>query len=120
MPNRFKQIMVTQVGHATIIRFRNLEERLWGCDVKQMHEVGQELNQLAEQDKTSMIVDFENRDFLPLAEFEGRLVVFHKRAHGRVKMCGLTHRALEVFQRNHLANVFQIYPTREEALAGST
>ena len=120
MRNGFKHIRVTEIGSARVVCFKKIDEPLWGGDVKNALEIGQEFDRLLEDDDSHLILDFEDKDFLPLAEFKGRLVILHKRAQGRLKLCGLAPRAMEGFQRNHLADIFDICPTREEALQGLT
>ena len=120
MRNGFKHIRVTEIGPARVVCFKRIDEPLWGCDVKNAFEVGLELDDLLVDGESPIILDFEDKDFLPLAELKGRLVILHKRAQGRLKLCGLAPRAMEGFQRNHLAEIFDIYPTREDALQGLT
>ena len=72
---------------------------------------------IADRSPAAVILDFEDKEFLPIAALEAAFLRFHKRLDGRLKMCSVPPRVLEHFQMNQLARVFDICRNLQEAMA---
>jgi anti-anti-sigma regulatory factor len=119
MPDAPKQIRVSDANGVAVVCFNDL----WRCasDDGAALQLGEELLAVADQKQwTSVILDFEGREFVPAAIVEAPLVRLHKRLGRNLRMCNVPPMAMEQFQINRLALLFHIYRTREEALESAS
>jgi len=113
-----KQIQVSGMNGVAVVCFNDLNR--CDCDSESVFQLGEELLAVADQKEwTSVILDFEDKDFIPAAIVEAPLVRLHKRLGGNLRMCNVPPMAMEQFWMNRLATLFHIDKTREEALAAA-
>jgi hypothetical protein len=119
MPNTSKQIRVSDVDGVAVICFNDLNRCAF--DGEAAFQLREELLAVADQEEwSSVILDFEGREFVPAAIVEAPLVRLHKRLDGNLRMCNVPSMAMEQFQVNRLVLLFHIYQTREEALEAAS
>ena len=111
-------VHVSDVGGIAVVCFKDLERAVEGCVTGEADKLARELSALVDQKGwTSIILDFENSDFMPWAAFEFVLIRLHKKLNGNLKLCNLTPNIVRYFETNRLAELFHMFSTREEALA---
>lgn len=119
MPNTPQQIQISDVDGVAVVCFHDLFRCAF--DNESAHQLTQELLAVADQKEwTTVVLDFEGREFVPAAIVEAPLVRLHKRLGGNLRMCNVPLMAMEHFRMNRLATLFHIYQTREEAMDTSS
>jgi hypothetical protein len=98
-----------------IMRFRDLGAAVQRDD--KIEKLGDELFSVLNQGPVTLILDFEGKEFLPVAAFEGKLVALHRKLSGRLILCNLPPLVIECFNVNRLASLFHICATLSDALA---
>ena len=115
MTDDHQVIQVSSVDGTTVVCFKDLatvqrQERF--------RQVEEEMWALVDQQKpTSIILDFENKELLTGHVVQDLLIRLHKRLNDNFMLCNLPPLAMEHFELNHLADLLNIYRTREDALA---
>ena len=110
-------IRVTDVDGVAVVCFNNLQCALSSLDQGGIGGIGEELDAFVNQRQwVSIILDFEGEEFIPWASFDRIMVMLHKRLEGNLKLCNVPPMAMECLQINRLTTVFDIYPSREDAL----
>ena len=110
-----QRIEVSCTGPVTVVRFidRKIED-------PNVHELGNELFALVEQDsRRSIVLNFSHVEFLSSAAL-GKLLTLDRRlkaADGHLKLCCIRPEILEVFQITRLNKVFDIRSDEQEAVA---
>jgi anti-anti-sigma regulatory factor len=119
VPDTPQQIQVSDVDGVAVVCFHDLFRCAF--DNESAHQLTQELLAVADQEEwSSVILDFEGREFVPAAIVEAPLVRLHKRLGSKLRMCNVPSMAMEQFQVNRLVRLFHIYQTREEALEAAS
>lgn len=112
----YKHISVNQVGEVAVVRF--LDRKI--LDDLSIQELGQELTQLVEKDKsTQLVLNFFNVEFLSSAAL-GKLITLDKKvktAGGKIKMSNIRPEIYEVFAITKLNKLFDIKTDEADALA---
>ncbi len=118
----YRHISVEDRDGVLVVRFIDLKRDLGYGGLAQ--EIGQELEGLVNPNQfCSLILDFEGKEFDPLqAAFYGMLVRLFKLvkwAQGTLRLCKLPSRVLEQFKIDRLIQVFPIFKSEDDALAGT-
>jgi hypothetical protein len=120
VPSGSKHIRVSEINGVLLVCFHDLASVMRTNDVEQINQIGEELNNLVDQDvQRPIVLDFEDKEFIPWATIEGMLVQLHKKLDGNLKMCHLPLQVRNHFALNHLERVFHILSTREEAVSAA-
>lgn len=119
MTSKSRQIEVTEMGKAAVVRFTRTECLMWSSNPRQ--DVGEDLFALVDPDHySSIVIDFENPDIPQLSgAFLALSVTLNYRlfkANGVLKLCNLPETIMEQFQVNQLVKVFKVFPDLEAAL----
>ncbi len=119
MASKSRQIEVTVMGKAAVVRFTRTECLMRSLNPRQ--DVGEDLFALVDTDHYSLIViDFGNPDIHWLSgAFQALLVTLNYRlfkANGVLKLCNVPEAIMTEFQVNQLIKVFKVYPSLEAAL----
>ena len=114
----YDYVHVSDVAGIAVVCFKDLERAVEGCVTGEADKLAGELFALVERKEwASIILDFEDSDFIPWAAFEFVLIRLHRKLNGNLKLCNLTPNIVHYFETNRLVDVFHIYSTREEAMA---
>jgi anti-sigma B factor antagonist len=85
--------------------------------------IGDQLNALvAESAEPKMVLDFTTVGHMSSSAL-GMLITLHKRIrekNGQLRLCGIRPNIYEVFAITRLNEIFQICPTKQEAIASLT
>ena len=78
------------------------------------------LTEILEQGATRLVLDMEKINYISSAGLRVLLVIAKQcgAAGGELRLCGLNSMAREVFDISGFSSILNIFPTREEALAG--
>ena len=108
---------VWDVDGVVVVRFHDLNAAVLRMDnMDRIEIVSGELLSVADPNPLAVILDFEERDFVPVAAFECILVRLHKKLDDKLRMCNLPVTVAEHFEINQLATLFQVYTGLEDAL----
>jgi anti-anti-sigma factor len=111
-----RRLEVTEVGDVAVVRF--VDRKI--LDEANIQELGQELFQLVEEEnKTSMLLNFANVEFLSSAAL-GKLITLDKKIKargGRLKLSNIRPEIYEVFAITKLNKLFDIKEDESDALA---
>ena len=117
----YRQISVDEVDSVTVVRFKNLAKTFLSED--EIDEIGNELQGLLDQvEPCSLVLDFENQEFVCFARFDGRLVRLQRmvtQRNGILRLCNLPPTVLQLFKVNGLADYLSLFNTLDDALAAS-
>ena len=108
---------VQEIDGVAIVRFHDLNAVGTSYEAGGVFALESELSSVAEQVPMAVILDFEDKQFLPAAVIESVFIKFHQRLNGRLKMCNIPKLVREQFERNRLTELFDIYDRFEGALA---
>ena len=115
----YHHISANLVDCVTVVRFQNLAKAVHSDAA--IHEIGYELQGLLDQIQTcSLILDFENKEFVSFAAFDGILVRLQRKVtqrNGILKLCNLPRVVIQLFKINRLADYFSLCNSLEYALA---
>jgi anti-anti-sigma regulatory factor len=118
----YRHISVNIVDGVFVVRFTDLARDVISDDLIQ--GIGNELQGLVGQTETcSLVLDFENIEFIPFAAFEGRLVVLQRKVtqrNGTFRLCNLPASVIQHFKLNGLTEYFSLCNSLEDALAASS
>jgi len=115
-----ESIRVVDVNGVAVVYFRDLDFQPSGWEDEASKRLREELDALGDQKHwVSIILDFQGKEFIPRAAFEGLLVSLHKKTNGNLKLCNVSSVVMECFRTSRLVNLFDIYPTRDDALRGA-
>ena len=110
-----KRIELSEVGPVSVVRF--VDRKI--LDEANIHELGQELFALVEQDKRmNVLLNFSSVEFLSSAAL-GKLITLDKKmksAGGKLKLSNIRLEIYEVFAITKLNKVFDIKDDEAEAL----
>jgi anti-anti-sigma factor len=111
-----RRLEVAEMGDVTVVRF--VDRKI--LDESNIHELGQELFQLVEEDKRGkLLLNFSSVDFLSSAAL-GKLITLDKKvkAHaGKLKLSNIRPEIYEVFAITKLNKLFDIRDDEAAALA---
>lgn len=110
-------IEVAEIDGVAIVRFYDLNEVVSGIGMDQIEGLEAELLAVVDQDPLAVILDFEEKDFIPAATIECVFVKLYTRLKARLKMCNLPAMVMEQFEMNRLATLFHIHTALDDALA---
>jgi anti-anti-sigma regulatory factor len=108
---------IWDVDGIVVVRFHDLNAAVMGCDMDKINKLGDELLSIVAKNPLAVILDFENRDFVPVATFKSLLVRLHKRLSGKLSMCNLPGMVAEQFKVTRLDTLIEVYAGLDEALA---
>jgi hypothetical protein len=115
----YRHISVSLVDDVTVVRFENLAKAVFTED--EIDEIGNELQVLVDQiQPCSLVLDFENKEFVCFARFDGKLVRLQRmvtQRNGILRLCHLPPTVLQLFKINRLAEYFSLCSSLETALA---
>lgn len=115
--NDSKFTQISEHDDFIIVTFNGMLDAI-NFEANEVMVLQNELNAIVEvSDGRTVIFDFEDRWYNVCAATYGVLVHIHKKLDDRLLMCSLSDTAREVFQMNRLASLFNIFPTRDEAIA---
>lgn len=103
------------IGDVTVVRFKvpRFEDDALTRDV-----FGQIDTLIHEAGRPNIVLNLSTPDYLPSLAL-GKLVLLNRRAqaaNGRLALCHLSSMATEVLNVTHLADLFSIYATEQEAV----
>jgi anti-anti-sigma regulatory factor len=117
----YHHISANLVDGVTVVRFQNLAKAVHSEAA--IHEIGYELQGLLDEVQPSaLILDFENKEFLPFAAFDGILVRLQRKVtqrNGILKLCNLPPVVIQLLKINRLADYFSLCNSLEDALAAT-
>ena len=117
----YRHISVSLVDCVTVVRFKNLAKAFLSED--EIDESGNELQGLVDQvEPCSVVLDFENQEFVCFARFDGKLVRLQRmvtQRKGTLRLCNLHPIAIQLFKLNRLADYLSLFNTLDDALAAS-
>ncbi len=78
-----------------------------------------EVNEILEKDFTNVVLDFSGVPWINSTGLGIIISGFHsiKARDGVMKVCSVKERVLSIFYISQLENIFEVYETRDEALA---
>lgn len=111
-----RRMQVSEVGDVSVVRF--VDRKI--LDEANIQELGQELFQLAEDDKRKkLLLNFASVEFLSSAAL-GKLITLDKKVKargGRLKLSNIRPEIYEVFAITKLNKLFDIKDDEADALA---
>jgi len=111
------RLTVSQEGTVTVVEL--VDKKI--LDEVAIMEIGEQIGALVEQhDLPTIILDFRNVRHLSSSAL-GMLITVHKHVRekdGRLRLCGIQPSIEEVFAMTRLNEIFDMRPSRAEALAG--
>jgi anti-anti-sigma factor len=114
----YRHLSVNLVDGVTVVRFKNLASEVHSEEAIQ--EISIELQGLLDQIQAcSLVLDFENQEFIPSGAFDGRLVRLQRmvtQRNGTLRLCNLHPIAIQLFKLNRLADYLSLCNSMEEAL----
>ena len=102
------------IGDVTVVRIKVSK---LGID-DTTREIFHQINTLVEIGRPNLVLNLTAPEYLPSLAL-GKLVMLNRRtqaANGRLALCTLAPMAAEALEATHLAPLFNIYRTEEEAL----
>ena len=115
MDHAHPKISVTYVENAVIAALTE-EKILDTTDIEALEATLLPL--IAQTDRINLVIDFSDVQFLSSSAL-GLLIRASKRIHesrGKLKLCGINKKILEIFKITRLNEVFDIYYDRQSAL----
>lgn len=110
-----RRVKLSEVGDVTVVRF--VDRKI--LDAASIQELGEELFALLEEDdRRSLLLNFENVEFLSSAALN-KLIIMDKKAKscgGRLKFSDLRPEIHEVFVITRLTQLFDICESEADAL----
>ena len=110
------RVKTQTVGDVTIVEL--MDKKI--LDEMNIRQIGQQLEGLVAQAPIPrLVLDFVNVAHMSSSAL-GTLITLHKHVrdrHGRLALCNVQPAIQEVFTITRLAEIFNIVPTREQALA---
>jgi len=108
---------IWDVDGIVVVRFHDLNAAVMGCEMDKINKLGDELSSIVAKNPLTVILDFEDREFVPWAAFENVLLQLHKKLDGKLRMCNLPPMVAEQFKVNRLDTLFEIHAGLDDALA---
>jgi anti-sigma B factor antagonist len=116
MSEQNPRLNVTTHGEATVIQLADRKI----LDEVSITQIGQELNAMvANAAEPKLVLDFANVSHMSSSAL-GMLITLHKRIRekaGTLKLCRIQPAIYEVFVITRLSEIFDIYPSQQQALA---
>jgi|TARA_B110001454_G_C12431988_1_gene313975 anti-sigma B factor antagonist len=109
------RIDVSDVGDVSVVQFRDRKI----LDESNIQEMGQELFELVDQNRSKVLLNFMNVEFLSSAAL-GKLITLDKKiktATGQLKLSNIRPEIYEVFAITRLNKLFDIHEDESDALA---
>lgn len=109
------RIDVSDVGDVSVVQFRDRKI----LDESNIQEMGQELFELVNQNRSKVLLNFMNVEFLSSAAL-GKLITLDKKiktATGQLKLSNIRPEIYEVFAITRLNKLFDIHEDESDALA---
>ncbi|MHC4561261.1 MAG: STAS domain-containing protein [Planctomycetota bacterium] len=117
MPEPTSRLNVIQEGGITVVEL--LDRKI--LDEVNILQIGDQLNAIvAEADSPAMVLDFGAVAHLSSSAL-GMLITLHKRIrekNGRLRLCTIQPAIHEIFVITRLNEIFDIFPSRDKAVAG--
>ena len=111
-----ERLELSTEGSVTVVRFKD-QKILDEADIQQL---GQELSDVVSSgEHKKLLLNFEAVGFLSSAAL-GKLISVKKKAsvaEVELKLCSIKHELMEVFKLTNLDRVFDIFDTKDGALA---
>ena len=78
----------------------------------------EKVQNILDAEQGGLLMDFSDLDYINSSGLRILVMAFQKlnQSGGKLRLCGLKDYILEVFQISGYDKIFQLYPTREEAL----
>ena len=115
MPDSQAKFTTRLVGPTTVILLRgpHISDQVY------VDHLGEDLIEVLETAASpDLLIDFSEIDFLT-SSLLGRLIRVHKRAReagGRLRLCSIRPRILEIFEITQLDRIMDIHPSADDAL----
>lgn len=109
------RLKVDKVGDVTVVELTDKKI----LDEISIGQIGEQLRQIVlQQASPKLVLDFVNVQYMSSSAL-GMLITLHKRVResgGQLRMCCIQPAIYEVFVITRLNEIFQILPTRQEAV----
>ena len=109
------RIDVSDVGDVSVVQFKDRKI----LDESNIQEMGRELFELVEQDRSKILLNFMNVEFLSSAAL-GKLITLDKKikaSKSQLKLSNIRPEIYEVFAITRLNKLFDIHEDESDALA---
>jgi len=101
-----------------VVRFQDLDSVVADCRLDKIRSLARKLFSVVEQHPRAVILDFEDKDFTPVAAFECVLVGLNRRLDRRLVICNLPTSVFEYFEMTNLSTLLKIYNELDDARQG--